>query len=424
MKKIKLIIILIAGLTLFNACKKKFDLPKQKDAPAVSSYITIDSIYKQYIYYYQNMVPSPSKFFKFSSDVNLECTVAADEVSGNIYKTVYVQDATGALQVKLKAAGGLRVGDKIRINLNGVTLDDYGKMVQLDSIDITERVVKISSGNSVTATKMTFNQIKSYIPSTNLYKYQSRLVLLDSVEFSDVDKNQMYADPVGKYSIDRVLLNAATSTITLRTSGYAKFAGYLTPCGKGSIVAIMSQYNSTPQLIIRDYNEVNINSGGCPVIMETFDGGNVGATVGGSWTNYNVTGTVNWTYQTYNGQQYANISNYYSSANHLCETWLISPSLNIASASNPRFSFTSAYNYTGPALQVMVSTNYTGGNPSLATWTTLSPALSTGGWSWVNSGSVSLASYKTANTTIAFKYSGTATSGSTWEVDNVAIYAD
>ncbi len=411
---------LLVGFLFLISCKKKFDLPAKTDIP-VSGYITIDSIYKKYVDYYQIMMPKPTTLFKFSTDINLECTVTADEYSGNIYKTVYVEDAAGnALQVKLIATGGLRVGDKIRINLNNVVLDDYGKMVQLDSIDITKHVVKISSGNSVTPTKLTMNQAQA-IGIGGLKKYQGRLITLDTLEFSDVDKNQMYADPIGKYSIDRALNSVSSGSIDLRTSGYAKFAGYITPCGKGAITAILTEYNGSAQLTIRDFNEVKINNGGCPIVMKSFSDGSIN---GGGWSTYNVIGSINWTIGTYGGQPYGNITNFVS-GNQLCETWLISPSLNLVGATNPRFSFQSAYKYTGPALEVWVSTNYNSGSPSTATWTQLTGfTLSSGNFAWANSGSISLSAYMTANTHFAFKYSGTATSGSTWEVDNIAVYAD
>ncbi|MFO0436071.1 MAG: choice-of-anchor J domain-containing protein, partial [Sphingobacteriaceae bacterium] len=118
---------------------------------------------------------------------------------------------------------------------------------------------------------------------------------------------------------------------------------------------------------------------------------------------------------------YIQISNYFGS-NVACETWLISPSMNLNSEASPRLVFKSAYNYSGPALQVLVSTNYSSGDPNAATWTALSPALSGGSWNWVKSGNVSLSAYKSANTRIAFKYTGTNTSGSTWEIDDVAIF--
>jgi hypothetical protein len=127
---------------------------------------------------------------------------------------------------------------------------------------------------------------------------------------------------------------------------------------------------------------------------------------------------------TYSGRKYAEISNYINFANQACETWFISPSMNIAAAASPRLSFESAYNFSGPTLEVYVSTNYSSGNPNAATWVNLNPTLSGGSYNWVNSCNISLNSYKSANTRIAFKYTGTATSGSRWEIDDVAVFGE
>jgi hypothetical protein len=419
LKIISAVVVFLTALVFVAGCKKKYDLPPVKAAPAVSGYISIDSIHGRYGKHY--ITSAATSLYRFKGDVNLECTVTADESSGNIYKTVYVEDgSTAGLQVKLINTGGLAVGDKIRINLNNVVLDNYGGVAQLDSIDIEKSVVKLSSGNTVTPTKMTYNQMKA----NNIFgylKYQSRLITLDTVEFSNADKNQPFADPINKFSLDRTLLTATGSTIDVRSSGYSNFAGSLIPCGKGSLTSILGQFSTSIQLTIRNYNEVKLASAGCPLIFKSFDDGSISS---GGWTNYKVLGTINWTYETFSGQSYGQISNYVSGSNYACETWLISPAFDISNGTNPRFSFRSAYNYTGPALQVLVSTNYNSGDPNLATWTTLSPNLSSGGWSWANSGAVLLGLFKTPNTRIAFKYTGTATSGSTWEIDDIAIFAD
>jgi len=73
-------------------------------------------------------------------------------------------------------------------------------------------------------------------------------------------------------------------------------------------------------------------------------------------------------------------------------------------------------------MEVLVSTDYDGiSAPSTATWTTLGVNLSAGSFAWVNGGPVSLNSFLTTNVYIAFKYTGTSTSGKTWEVDDIII---
>ncbi len=410
-----MLLFLISGFLILNSCKK-YSLPPKKAEPGNTSSITIDSIYKKFNSYYNCGTCNPTKLFKFSGDVTLTCTVTADEVSGNIYKTVYVKDATGGLTVKLINSGGLYVGDQLRINLNGVVLDDYGTTVQLDSIDTEKRITKLSSGNIVTPKKVTMGQLLA----TNFYAqtaFQGQLVVLDSVEFDVGSKNQLYADPILKTSVDRTLIDAYGKSVTVRSSGYSNFASNFTPCGKGKITAIVTQYKSSIQLTIRDVNEVKFTGGNCPYAAKNFEDNSL---TSGGWSTYKVNGNIDWTIGTIGGS-YANISNYSGGGNNLCETWLISPSLNLSAASNPVLNFRSAYNYTGPAIQVYVSTNYISGNPSAATWTLLSPTLSSGSWAWTPSGNVSLAAYKTSNTRVGFKYSGTSSAGSTWEIDDIGV---
>jgi hypothetical protein len=420
MKKSSYIVLTIAtSLVIFTACKKKFDLPAEPAPLPASSYITIDSIKKVYSAYY-SPTATPTSAFKFNTDVTLRCMVTADEVSGNLYKSVFVRDNTGAIQLKLVSAGGLAVGDSITVNLNGVILNDYGKLIQLDSIQLEKKVRKISSGSTIDATKVTMQQL-----ITNLPKWESKLIRLDSVEFDNGGKSQPYADAVNKQSIDRTIINATGTSMIVRTSGYSNFAAVPIPCGKGSITAIVGQYNGTVQLTLRSINDVALSSGNCPILVKNFND-NIGS---GGWTTAYPTGTMNpnntvipWTIGKFGGKSYANITNYSNFTNKLCESWLLSPALNLTNTNNPMLSFINACNFSGPVIQAFVSTNYTTGNdPNTATWTALTFSLSSGGFAWVNSGNIPLSAYKTSNVTIAFKYTGTSTSGKTWEIDDVAI---
>lgn len=422
MKINKILLVLLAVSIMFTSCKKKFEAAPRADAPPVSGYITIDSIYQKFKTYYVTPTVSPTQIFRFSGDVTLECTVTADEVSGNLYKSVYVQDATGGLKINLLNSGGLYVGDKIRINLNNVVLNDYGDVVQLDSVNLLKSIYKLSSGNVVTPKKITFSEINTLLGFGGIYKYQSQLVVLDSVEFAAGDKMETYADAVNKATKEITLVNrnGGTGTAIVRNSGYSNFASSLVPCGTGSVVVIMGQFGSTPQLTLRSIADVKLSSGGCPLIVKSFNNNSV---TSGGWIHYNVSGAVNWTTDTYNGRTYGYISNFIASSNQACETWLISPAFDLTGSPSPYLSFESAYNYSGPALEVYVLSNYTSGNPNAAITGTLMPTLSSGSWNWVSSGNVSLTSYIGSNKRIAFKYSGTSSSGSTWEIDDIAVFA-
>ncbi|MCW8969127.1 MAG: DUF5017 domain-containing protein, partial [Flavobacteriales bacterium] len=144
----------------------------------------------------------------------------------------------------------------------------------------------------------------------------------------------------------------------------------------------------------------------------------------GGWTTQLVTGTYNWTTSDAGstGNFYGMMSNWTGSGNVASEAWLISPAIDLSASTNATFDFRNASNFSGPNMEVLVSTNYDGVSaPSTATWTQLGANLSTGGFAWVNGGPLSLNSYLTNGVYLAFKYTGTASSGKTWEVDDIIV---
>jgi hypothetical protein len=94
-----------------------------------------------------------------------------------------------------------------------------------------------------------------------------------------------------------------------------------------------------------------------------------------------------------------------------------------SSLNNPILSFRTATFNQNSDLEVKISTNYNGtDSPNTATWTLLNHEFSTGGWSWANSGNISLSTFlSNQNVYLAFVYKGTNSEYTTWEVDNIVI---
>lgn len=402
---------------LFMACKKEFDLPPVKQASDGSkiSIAQIKSLYRN------------NTSYKFKADSNLYCLVTADEVSGNLYKDIYVRDASGAIRLKLKASGGLYIGDSIRINLKGLTLNAQNGLIQLDSVDVERQVVKLYSGIKVTPLNLSLEQVLANTAATNTV--QSRLVKISNMEFLEDDRNLPLADAVNKSSVNLRLRSCSGQSITLRSSGYANFAPQLSPSGNGYIIAIVSQFGEAEddmQLILRQFSDIMMKDANCNGISGTvylkkdFNDNSVSS---GGWSSEKINGNVGWTTSSAGGapNPYARISNYSSGVHQSCETWYISPPINLSASKKPRLSFRNAYNYEGPALELYVSVNYSGGAPSAASWNKINFTLSEGNWIFVDSGSLDLSAFKHENTRIAFKYTGSNTSGSTWEIDDILI---
>lgn len=137
-----------------------------------------------------------------------------------------------------------------------------------------------------------------------------------------------------------------------------------------------------------------------------------------NWTAVSVTGDEQtWTQGSYQGLSYAMMSGYASGASNVNEDWLISPDISIYN--DMVFSFRSARNFDGPALELMYSNDYTTGNPNSATWTPLTATWSDGSYNWVASGNISLPN--NGGLRIAYKYTSTDTQSPKWEVTDILI---
>lgn len=141
------------------------------------------------------------------------------------------------------------------------------------------------------------------------------------------------------------------------------------------------------------------------------------------FTQVSVTGEQIWNKPSNNEYAYMNG---YSGSNKENEDWLISPPLKLDTAETMKVSFKTAKNYTGPALKVMMSTNFNGAftpaGISAANWTDITSnfEFSTGSWNWKASGEYTI-SITTGKAYIAFVYNSTTDGAAAWEVDDFLV---
>ena len=171
---------------------------------------------------------------------------------------------------------------------------------------------------------------------------------------------------------------------------------------------ILINYCASGQYLDKDFNDLSLTSGG--------------------WTTQIIIDTTNWFVDSFGGDDFVKATNYSNGQNVPSNTWLISPAVDLSSATQPMLSFETIMKWPGSALVLHISTDYNGtSNPTQqGTWTDIT-ALAT--WdvdnttwgSWTPSGDVDLTSYISSTTYIAYEYLGSANSGSTWEIDNIKI---
>jgi len=405
MKKLHFIIssVVISSI-LFTSCNKDYPEPEPRTIP-IGTVLTIAQVRALYV---------PGEIVKITEDISVYGVVTADETTGNLYKEAYLQDATGALYLRFTSSSGLYIGDSIQVNIKGAKIYKYNQMLQVDSLHADNSILKIATQKFRAPEIVTIADLNADIEG-----YQGKLIQIDNVKFVERNLGLTYADGVNQEDVSRFLEDLSAAQIEVRTSGYANFANDTLPAGNGSFIGISGQYNAGLQLLIRNPNELTMN-GATPIeITKNFDDNSL--TSGGWTTQYPVPNNT-WTVASFTGNYYGNITN--GSSKLVGESWLISPSFDLSNSSAPLFNFKTATFASNTALKVMISSNYDGINlPATATWTdiTNSFAYSTGSWAWTNSGNFSLTAYLQPTVYIAFKFTGTASSWDSWEVDNVKV---
>lgn len=145
----------------------------------------------------------------------------------------------------------------------------------------------------------------------------------------------------------------------------------------------------------------------------------------GAWQAVSVSGEQAWEPYIFNDNWFARVSGWSGGSAFENDDWLISPPLNLQNFRNEMLTFLTALNYTGPALQVRISTDYAGsGSPYQAEWEILEATLSPGNFEWTYSGQVDISGFDGEQVYIAFQYTSTSQEAATWEVDDIMVIGE
>lgn len=378
-------------------------------------------------------------FDSIKLDKIIKATVIADDRSGNFYKSLFVQDETGGLELLLNV-GSLYtyypIGRVVYVKLQGLIVGDYQGTTQvggyifdntlggIEPAEVTRKVLKGELNKPVTPKEISISQIKPADYAT--------LVTLKDVQFTAAEVGLFYADYIGKSTTNRKLEDCNGKTITLRSSGYANFAPQQTPGGKGTVTGVLSAFGTTPQIYIRNISDVKLdsarcgsgNGGGNPFDVD-FEDQALGAPVNiAGWVNFSpISGGRKWGVKEFSNNSFAEIEAY-QDTKPTTESWLVSKVFSTtAGAKTLSFQSSVAY-WKHNGFEVKYSTNFNGTDPTSATWTNLSPTLPGSGstnFVFVDSGNLTIPA-GSATVWVAFRYTGVAGSLTTKvQLDNIKI---
>ena len=231
--------------------------------------VTIAQIKDQYA-----SVINGSTMAQITDDIQLKATVIGNDIGGNIYKQIMVQDATGALVVGINGTGlfpFLSVGQQILIELKDLYIGGYGQQAQLGDIynggigrmstSIWEKHVKILPTHDM-------SQIDTLDFDVNMDKarYAGYLVRLKNVQIGDAGSKLApeytsgttltYNGSSNGY-VHHTLGNESMNKLVLRTSTYADFASWEIPATPvKELYGIATRFKDTWQILIRAQEDI------------------------------------------------------------------------------------------------------------------------------------------------------------------------
>ena len=211
--------------------------------------------------------------------------ITGNDISGNLYQQVALQDETGAILVDINAGGlhgYLPVGQEILIDLNGLYIGGYGKQAQIGGIYTNLKTGATSVGKMDRPTWQKHFKLLDEADASNveaeefdltkatdatyLEENAGKLMTIRKVKFNSANGKTVWA--ANDETTNQTLKDAesgqwiSSNTVVVRTSGYARFANAILPEGAFDITGIFTRYNNVWQIIIRNTDDLK------PVVLD------------------------------------------------------------------------------------------------------------------------------------------------------------
>jgi hypothetical protein len=258
--KIIAVLFIVSGIAFLGGCIKENNF----DAPPVitpSAGLTANMTLSEFNQFYIDSLGSG--FGIINRDIIIKGVVIANDESGNIYKSLYLEDNSGGVNVALDQSTPplyttYKLGQMVYIKCQGLYLGNYGGTMELgyNNAGVIGRIPSTLIKNHLFLDSFPQNPPVPKLITIPTFTNPAlcTLVKIDSVQFATTDVGLPFS--LSTASTNRTLQDNYGNSVNLRTSNYASFAAQLVPSGVGSVVGILSNFSGTWQLYIRDTNDL------------------------------------------------------------------------------------------------------------------------------------------------------------------------
>lgn len=280
MKKILLFILPLFSLALASCMDDGYDTPTKSDRGnnliKETNVVSISQLKENYRSYIETDYRDGLAYTQINSDIKIKAVVTGNDVQGNLYNEIAVQDETGAIIIGISEGGifgYLPVGTEILVDLNGLYIGNYGKQAEVGALYTSDyngsprtRVSRMSRllwnqhyrilGRKTAPEPVEFDVTKWDSDPT---AYGGLLTTIKNVKLNNVDSTTTWADPnagAGSKAIYLTGSSKVNNRCEVYTSNYADFAAVKVPQGNVDITGIMKRYNNYWEIIIRSIDDV------------------------------------------------------------------------------------------------------------------------------------------------------------------------
>ena len=211
---------------------------------------------------------------KFIEPTQIKGVVTGNDIEGNIYNQIAIEDGTGSIIICI-AQGGLygqlQVGREIIVELQDLYIGSYGQQPEIGTpyTNKNGRTYVSRMPRSLWQQHYKMEGLKTVSPyefditkisNTDYVKENcGRLMTIKGVKFQGANGKKVFAadkDKDAANSVNRSLQGISSNYMVVRTSTYADFANKPLPQGVVDITGIFTRYNNTWQILIREEADI------------------------------------------------------------------------------------------------------------------------------------------------------------------------
>jgi len=266
------IIGLLLLINLFLGCVKDQDFSTpivNCDEPTMIATNTIQQVKDMYTFGGATLI---------KTDVIIEGYVVSSDKTGNIYKTLSIQDKpenpTSAIKISIDETNMYTkydVGRKIYVKLKGLAVGYSfgsiqigqavgGKLARISAFEVKNHLFRSCEVAEMIPKKVVISELNESM--------LEMLIEIENVQFKTNDLGLSYANVEDTETVNRVLENFNSNCnlvdeVIIRNSGFSKFKNELVPAGKGSVVAVFGNFYDDFQLYLRGTDDVKFADERC-----------------------------------------------------------------------------------------------------------------------------------------------------------------